>query len=233
MKSKNDALTEKDKNLIEAMQMFEKDWIATYPDELELAGKFTYSKRHTKRMNRMLKNHDSLFYRATCTPKRQIAAAILIVLISFNTVMVTSVEARAAVMNFFVTVYETFSDVLFPNDSAPTTIENYYKPSYVPEGYVVDTVEDIDIEFWIDYVNGNGEIISFVQATLNNADLGVDTENTEFEIITISGVEGIIVYNKAYYSLHWSSDEYRFSLVGNNKAEIIQMAESLKIFEKN
>lgn len=233
MKSKNDALTEKDKNLIEAMQMFEKDWIATYPDELELAGKFTYSKRHTKRMNRMLKNHDSWFYCATCTPKRQIAAAILVVLISFNTVMLTSVEARAVVVNFFVTVYETFSDVLFPNDSAPTTIEDYYEPSYVPEGYSVDLIDEGKIEFWIDYVNGNGEIISFVQGSLNKADLGVDTENTEFEIIAISGVEGIIVYNKDYYSLHWSSGEYRFSLVGNNKDEIIKMAESLKIFEKN
>jgi hypothetical protein len=63
LKSKNDALTDKGRNLIKVMEMFEKDWIATYPDELELAGKFTYFKRHNKKMNIMLKIYDSWFYR--------------------------------------------------------------------------------------------------------------------------------------------------------------------------
>ncbi|MFI3215030.1 MAG: DUF4367 domain-containing protein [Eubacteriales bacterium] len=233
MNSKDECLAEKNKNLIEAVQMFEKEWISTYPDELELAGKFTYSKRHIKRMNRMLNNHDSLFYRATCTPKRQIAAAIIAVIIGFSTVMITSVEARAFVINFVIEVYEQFSDVLFSNDSAPSEVVDYYEPSYLPTGYSVGFIEDDNKEIYIEYINEDGEIITFLQAIISEAGLGVDTENSEVGLVTINQTEGFIIFNKDRYSLHWSDTEYRYNLIGSEKDEIIKMAESIKIIKKN
>lgn len=229
MKSKEEHLSGRDKNLIEAIQIFEKEWISTYLDELELAGKFTYSKRHIKRMNRMLNHHDSLFYRATCTSKRQIAAAIIAIIIGFNTVMITSVEAREFVHNFVIEVYEEFSNVIFSNDSAASEIVDCYEPSYVPAGYSVDVVEKGNKAIYIDYINEDGEIISFEQAIINESELGIDTENSEVEIVVVNQTEGFIVFNKDCYSLHWSDSEYRYNLIGIEKDEIIKMAESLKI----
>jgi len=232
LKSKKDALTDKDSNLIKAMQMFEKDWIATYPDELKLAGKFTYSEIHNKRMKRILNNDNSWFYRVTSTHKRRIAVAVITVLVVFNTAMITNAEARLFVSNFFVKVYENCSDILFPNDAAPSEIVDYFKPAYIPKGYHVESIEDMEIEFWIDYTDHNGAIISFIQATLDGADLGIDTENSKLESITINNTEGVIVYNKGRYLLSWSDGEYRYHLMGDDKAEIIKMAESIKIFDK-
>ena len=228
MKNYSDFEFEKDKNLREAVMLFEKDWISKYPDELELAGKFSYSIKHRKRMNRLLKNHDTLFFRATSTPKKQIAAAIITLLIGFNTLMITNVEARAIVVNFIIEIYESFSDVIFPNEEAPNEIIDIYQPSYLPSDYKIDFIHTGTVEYWVDYKNSNEEVISFTQATLNDASIAMDTEGSEIETLPINNTEGIIVFNKDYYSLHWSSGEYRFNLLGNNKKEIIKMAESLE-----
>lgn len=229
MKSKEEHLTERDNNLIEAVQMFEKEWISTYPDELTLAGTFTYSKKHMKRMKRMLNNYNSLFYRATCTPKRQIVAAIIAIIIGFNTVMISSVEAREFVHDFVIEVYEEFSNVTFSNDSAASEIVERYEPRYVPTGYSVDVVENGNKAIYIDYINEDGEIISFEQALISESELGIDTENSEVESVMVNQTEGFIVFNKDCYSLHWSDSEYRYNLIGIEKDEIIKMAESLKI----
>lgn len=231
MKTGNDALTDKDKNLMEAADMFQKNWVAKYPDKAELDGKFTYSKRHIKRMDRLLKNYDSWFYRATCTTKRQVVAASVVILIGFNTLMITNVEARAAVINFSVEVYERFSTIVFQNEeTTPNTIIDFYEPEYVPDGFEKTNSENLQIFCKTTYERGDEQII-FNQTILSEAKVHADSEGSTVENIMINEEAGVIIYNKGYYTVFWSNGIYNFDLFGKDKDDILNMARSIKIIE--
>ena len=81
---------------------------------------------------------------------------------------------------------------------------------------------------FIEYTNEDGNIIMFEQSLGDNSQVGIDTENTETEIIEIKTYSGIYFENKGFKTIIFSNDTYVFILTGNlGKSELIKIAESI------
>ena len=81
---------------------------------------------------------------------------------------------------------------------------------------------------FIEYTNEDGNIIMFEQSLGDNSQVGIDTENTETEIIEVNTYSGIYFENKGFKTIIFSNDTYVFLLTGNlEKSELIKIAESI------
>lgn len=119
---------------------------------------------------------------------------------------------------------------------SPETIEQLYYISALPEGYsVVDSYSD-ECESVVKYQLGDdvNNTITFTQLVRSEFDNHLNTESYQFESVTISGYDGLLIdWSSEDYTcceIVWDNGEYIFTLVGNlNKTDITKLAESTKI----
>ncbi len=228
---------ELDDIIMQGITEFTEEWIDTYPDPHEIKDEYTFSDRHNKRMERMFEHHDSFFYLITRTPKKAIASSFIALILATSVIIATNSSAQAFATDFFTNIFKEFTDIFFVVENELEEIEEYYAPSYIPEGYEVDNIDKRKLEFGIEYKNDSDEIIIFDQALPIEFGVMADTEQLKedetLEEIKVNNEKAILIFNKLDYHLYWNNKQYRFTLIGKEKDEIIKMAESLKIFEEN
>jgi hypothetical protein len=97
--------------------------------------------------------------------------------------------------------------------------------SYVPEGF--ETIEEVDNDnlHIISYANENNEIIQFEQYT-GSVSLTIDSEESEFEKIVISGVECYITTKNGINMIVFNTKNYGYKI-----SSVISMEELKKMSE--
>jgi hypothetical protein len=162
------------------------------------------------------------------------AAIILLIIIAGISTLIFTVEAiRVRVFNYFIERNERYTEIRLEEENNIKTPEldweNYYQPTYMPEGYYFENGEDGGLIKILNYSDGKNQII--ITQTNNSAGIQIDTEDATTENIKISGNEGFLTIKEDRSMIFWHNEEKSFTITGNiKKEEIIKIAESI---EKN
>ncbi len=166
-----------------------------------------------------------------------VIAAILIML--FACAMGVS-AIRKAIFNFFVSFCDDHAVIVYEASEvsadsaysgAPTEIEIYYEPTYIPEGYEKESLHSDNICYEVRYSDGVYYYL-FTQDLLSTVTV-VDSEEKIFENVEINGTIGFYSddSNASERYLIWSDDTYTYTISSNSPDiklnEIVKIAESI------
>lgn len=170
------------------------------------------------------------------------AAIIVLVLSAMLTVsLITSEAFRVKFLNFFMEINPEYTEFWLEdhNENRNTDeLENQYvdwsdayAPTYIPEGYWVESAENGNSIKAILFINNDGKIINYAQYS-EGASFHYDTEDADLQDITINGAEGKIIIKESNYSIIWNQDNSIFVVLTQiNKEETLKIAESIKFFK--
>lgn len=225
---------------------------ADMPSEETLSETLSFSPRFIRRMRRLLRKarsleaagsappmavlypHDnSSAYRAPVQWRRRLVllAVIAAVLVS----AVSAVAAREEIRNFFITIYEKYTSIIFdrPSVTAEVPVESVSSgvsgfPSYVPEGYEAGSRLVTDNYIQIIYSKADALDIIFERNSPDNLTAILDTEGTQYEKIQVDRFEGVYFSNKGIQNLVWQDEYYVYGLSGPvSREDLTDMAQSL------
>ena len=226
-----------DSRLREAVEQYYVEYFDEVSSNEELNKDITFTPEFEIKMQKIVNSYKKSYYRFISTTARKVASILLIVFISLGITM--SVKAfREPVVRFFIEVYEKFSTVTFQPEEKeelppPTIIEQYFEPSYLPEGYVEVSRNDFENIIQIEYENESGEIMSFFQMTMENRKMSIDTEGTESKEIMVNDNVGIFSSNKGNNTILWDDGQYAYFISTVSVEEtILEIAKSLEKIEK-
>lgn len=200
------------------------------PDECE---HITFSAEFEQKMRKLINREKKPYYYLINTVGKRVACIILAALITLTSVTFGVKAIREAVIDFFVETFEKFSIVGFKDEDIPEnnkTIETYYAPTYIPEGYEIKMDEKFNLYRSSNYESNTGYIY-FTQQLNDIDDSYIDTEQSQYENIMINGYKGIIVLKSASCTIYWNDNKYNFLITMENswtKEEAIRIAESVK-----
>jgi len=160
------------------------------------------------------------------------------ILFAVMTVVTMTVEAfRVRVFNLILTDNNTYTEFDFSEDDSNQNIpdidlDSFYYLSYLPSRYFLKDYSIFGSVITIEYTDGT-DIISFDQAEKGTS-YQIDTEDSEITEVILGDSTGKLIIKNERAILVWTDDYNIFVLIGNVSAqEMIQMAESKKIKEKN
>ena len=171
-------------------------------------GEVVISERHKRAMRTIF---DGAKVRPFVWPsaRAKIAAAALAASILLAS---CAVAYRDEIRNFVEKVYEDYISVSFENsDEAPKWIEEYYEPTYIPEGYVLNEHIKTNLQNIYCFENLEGYIICFKQQVLNGA-VSFDSEHSEYDFIYISEMKVYYLVKENYYCYLWNDGKYALTI---------------------
>ena len=161
-----------------------------------------------------------------------LAAAFLIV---FSTV--TFAVHGEALLNWVTEFYETNVKIYFADEDvqkAPATIETFYMPTYIPEGYELDasyTSKSNRINRF-QWVTKNGNYIQFRQ-TILDGESGIDTEDSAYAEIYHNDTLFLYINKHGTVQYVWHTNEYLFLLAVYPKETDEEIWKIIDSIEKN
>ena len=199
----------------------------------------TFSPRFERKMARLLRAQQKAYYPLVNTSfKKAVLAMVLTIILMITTVFSVS-ALRGSVIRFFVEVYAKFSQVFFhlpqEDEHFPATLEVYYAPTWLPDGYQEDEDNLVDAIIFCEriYLDEGENEIRFKQYTITSSALRIDTEGVDTESVIINGSAGLCFSNKSIQYLTWNDGQYGFSTSGPiSKADLIRLAESIQAVKK-
>lgn len=190
------------------------------PDE-----KIVFSEAFEKSIQKLSKKRKSLAWQATKTVPRRIAVVFIAAIITFCLMMSIS-AIRTPVVNFFVNVYESLSDLFFKaEEPIAANIEDFYSPSYLPDGYSEFANTQSKIRIVTVWKSETGRII-LTQDVLNENHKFIDTEDSNYSELQIDEKTVYYILKNGQYSLVWIDNNYLFEIdcpeeIGLNEIEKI------------
>lgn len=106
-----------------------------------------------------------------------------------------------------------------------------YKPTYIPAGYHLSVLEPRKIRSTMIFDNPEGKTITIYQSNTEQR-YYLDNELEEMRPLDINGVQGTLKIDDDRYNIHWSIDEYFFTLIVPSdgtmaEEDIVSIAQSL------
>ena len=191
--------------------------------------KIIHSNAYNERVEQLFSNNGKP-QKTGIRPQRRVAALVVATLL-FTLLTVTAVAFRKQIRHFFVEAFETFTRfVSEPDEQAPETLEKLYTIPEVPDGFIMvsETAnEEIAQTLWL----RDMDMLVFEQSVIGTT-TGVDTENSEYEMIEINGFEGHKIYKDNMYTITWIGEEYVFCIICSDTVpldEVLDMAENLSV----
>ena len=168
------------------------------------------------------------------------AVILLVVTISFGSVMAVSPTARAAVLRWITEWYETYVSYRYTQEAPlPETVPEY-EITALPKGYEENISKRVE---WPNYVqrryeNANGEIILFDYIYMtDDAMTSIETDGAATVAVTVNGHEGLFFCSEnseADSTLSWIDTDQNLHFTINAAMEqddILHMAESVSLSE--
>lgn len=199
-----------------------------------------FSRRHQQRMKRMLHDPFSYAQRQTApqwrrTLKTIVAAALILITVTFSASMLFIPEVRATVVRIVTEWFDTHTSFNFTGGSAEHTGAEYWYPAYLPEGF--NEIEFVDMmgDVTVTYENAEGiRLYLDYFPTAQQTALGVDNEQKEYVETLINGNTAHLFEAEAEGGtnqlLWFSRDETTaFILLSSlDSDELIRIAESMQ-----
>lgn len=204
-----------------------------YPDSDELKGKYEFSPELEKWVDELLqkdkkksrhKKHKDNWKIVLLVIKR--GAITICAAIALFALMAFSIPSlRVLLVNYAIELNEKNVSMKLENEAEGIQGAVNNVVSYVPEGF--ETIEEVDNDnlHIISYANENNEIIQFEQYT-GSVSLTIDSEESEFEKIVISGVECYITTKNGINMIVFNTKNYGYKI-----SSVISMEELKKMSE--
>ncbi len=215
--------------LLEALDLYTREQDERLPDEKELKS-ITFSEEFLERMRRMIARHRWGYYALFGTVGRRVASILVALLIAATTATVSVEALREPVLRFFAEVFEKFTAIFVVNDvpAEPTAEMELYAPTYVPEGYTVESETKTQDVYHVTYTRADGNRIKYSQRWNSNVSRTIDTEGVDYSKITIDQHSGISYTNKNVTTVAFWFDAYNYTLTGAvPQEELIKIAKSV------
>ena len=220
----------KTERLILTQAFDEKDrmYFASLPSYEELR-KITFSKKFERRMQRLLRRADKIYYPMINTLSKRVACVALSITLLLSVTTLSVKALREPFFQFIVETYETFTDLFFPKEE-PSSSFVPVAPTYIPEGYSERSRKTDHVSITITYQNELGQSLDYMQL-LNGGGIttSVDTENAiTHKLMLKNSTEAILVEKNGYKQIIFRNDNCIFELIGViSQEELIKAAESL------
>lgn len=172
--------------------------------------------------------------------KKVISAAAMITfvaIVSLSTVVVASADAREIVADYIYSfAYNEagpFTEIKpvseTPEEQEEIKIRGEWVATYVPEGYVLEGVEEFSSMKITEYKKGEEDSIYLNESGLTTV-AHVDTQNADHvERIVIGSSEALLVVKNGTTSIDWCTDDTFLSVIGGaDKNEMIAFARGVR-----
>ncbi|HQP26762.1 MAG TPA: DUF4367 domain-containing protein [Candidatus Syntrophosphaera sp.] len=204
------------------------------PQKIEEAHFFEKTEAQTLRL---IKKHENSHRRAPKvrrTFKVLPAAAIivLVLMLSFATVLAVSPQLRIHMIRMLYKVMPQYTEVSFSPDpdhffDVPEGWQGLYYPAYIPEGYYQTNIVSGKKSSKVVFSANDNHYLFFSEHKLG-VESNINSENSVVEEIDINGKTGLIIQNGDYNMIVWANDEKCFTLYVTENADIaIKIAKSV------
>ncbi len=192
----------------------------------------TFSKRHEKRMKRVLKKAKKVEKKGSyCGYQQkyfQLVAGVSLFL-CVGIVTVTNVEAfRVPILCFFEEMKENYLLLKIDNNKTNIVSEKFqsYVPMYTPEDYVIIDVQESEKNFCIKYENSKNKNVYLYYYWEQMGTIKINTEGAIVDEIELNGNKAYIIQNEDEIRIHINKELERIYLNGRLSYE-----EALKVME--
>lgn len=200
-----------------------------YKSDDEMESLHEFSAEHQKRIKKIFKMADRVEHRAAYRRRNFQIAAGFAIFLCFSAVTVTRVEAfRMPILQFFMDIKEKSTRLGVQEENRLNLSAEYskYEPGYIPEGYVVVSVEQNEGGFNIRYESGESQHWYRYQYYDGVGNLNVDTEMGDVTEEIINGNPAVVIRKDGEIRIIVNIGKQRFCLNG-----IIPYEEAVKIME--
>ena len=217
-------------NLSNALKKYCDEEYENYISQLESANDIELSAKTERKIKKLVKRRDKVYYPLICTAGRRIACILaLIVALSASTLSIRPV--RAAFFNFYIEHFEDHTHII-ANEQVPENDSNGFVEYdiSVPNGYELIDSNNTDISEFKVYKN-NEKYIMFKQIAIEYYSADYDNERADIETYTdANGQSFIILKTTDDYTVIWKNREYVFLIKSNlAKNEILELCKQAKI----
>lgn len=167
------------------------------------------------------------------------AAIFFLVLIAAFSTAITSVQAfRVKVLNFLIDMQPEYTSFQIKDSASGSggeklTVnwENAYLPTYVPEGYEIDSLTNTEALKEITYSDPKNENSYFYYTEYDSSNnLQVDTENASvLKTVSVGAHKGTLVVKNSLTTVVWEMDQHIFTVqTTENETVAMKIAENVK-----
>ena len=199
--------------LIKALEIYENSWLDTVSEDAA----FEPSENFDRKMKRLIKSQNNVYYKATLTRARKvlvIAAAISVLIASLMSVS----AVREKVLGFFISHENTYEVTEYDNSDqsdSPGTIERRFtlNPADFPEGYELSETAADDESVMMTLENGDS-FITIEQFTKKSYVSASDSDFDAVRTVSFNGTDYIVRTSDDTVMLVWERGGYVFEAVG-------------------
>lgn len=223
-----------DELLRTALAEYVESELARLPSDAEI-GTHKFSKSFERKMQRLIDSeHKSYGFMVRTTGRRVISVLVAVMLLT-TTALFSVSATRGPIVTFFTEAYDKFTAVFFDKPET-TTYSDESDPleeitvGYIPEGFELISEEKEQTYQRLEYINKEGNNLIIRQNAISNITLGINTENTTLESVTINRKEGGFVQNNGVGTVFWIDNNENYIVTGSlEKEEILKVAENIFI----
>lgn len=213
--------------LYQYIPMAEQDMMEAMPAEAAL--EHAFSKRFCRKMKALVKYERRSPAGRFAAAFGRAAAAVLLVAVLLNTILVGSVEAyREKFFEIVQTVTEKFTSFFVESEDAPSNEFVPIDPPYVPEGFEMIEQFGDAVSYTVIYMSEEGQEIYYVQSLVVDGETHVDTEEASVELVQIEECTVYVVTKNGTTQLSWIDSNNEFLIISNTAYEdVLLMAEKI------
>lgn len=166
---------------------------------------------------------------------RTYSRVAVILLVLFSSLMTLSFGGdtfKLNIQNLLFSDRDKYSSVKIRHENETKNIKiewkNYYYPAYLPDGFYIESVNELLNIREIKFKNNGNDYIYFTQAP-NGIDISLDTEGGEKKEVIINNRKAIFTAKDGKNILVWNNEECSFYLTSNlDEKKMKYIAESLE-----
>lgn len=220
-----------DEKLFEdALRLYSEELCTELPATEECTD-ISFSPDFQRRMEKLIKDRQKFYYYWFNTVGKRIASIVLIVVIGLLTVTFSVKALREPFLKFIVEIFEKFTSiVMVQEEPANSNLFMPIDPTYIPNGYVIVSQYQDEVNYRKWFQNESGTIIAYSQQLNSNYVSTIDTENIGYQEVMINSLRGFIYTNKEQTKVIFGNEQYTFFITGSvSKDELICIAKSILI----
>lgn len=219
-----------DEKLIQAFELYNKKLCESLPTDEELEH-ITFSDAFENKLQKLIAAQKKSYFYLINTVGKRVAIILAAIIITLTATTFGVRAIRETVIEFITETFERFTKVSVVDDEPDVQVE-FVKiaPTYVPEGYIIESEVDIDGLYQIKYKNQDSNSIEYIQKFTYGTIHNVNTEDIEYQNIYINALGGIKYIKNGINTVIFADENYMYTVSGGiSFDELIQIAESIKI----
>lgn len=190
-----------------------------------------FSRRHKTRMRKALSLDTDQHLHLTSAHKPSLKRRLILAVIVIFTAVILGITTTACITKgFTITPINGFARLRDAyNPSSSEVIEEYYAPTWIPEGFKINHVTNYRAYHDVKYRLTDDKYFLFQQYP-KDAAIYADNEKHFIEDININGNSGLIFYNDNDSMIFIDNGDYVLGVSGTiPKETLVKIAESVKL----